>query len=77
MSTHYLYYGNSNHLPKLVILLILAILIALLMVSCKGLEPKTVRYYEKRGFKVYKPVSDKHARNKTLKSKKHNCSWTW
>lgn len=73
------YEANHRHDNTKMMLIITVVMIALLwMCSCKGLEPKTVRYYEKRGFRVYKPVSDKDARHKTLKSKKQsNCSWTW
>lgn len=59
---------------KIILLLILFLGSILTFTSCKGLEPKTVYYYEKKGFKVYKPVSDKHAKKK-ITSKKHTCRW--
>lgn len=63
-----------NKHNKIILLLILIVGGLLALSSCKGLEPKTVYYYEKKGFKVYKPVSDKHVKKK-ITSKKHTCRW--
>jgi len=63
-----------NKRNKIMLLLIVVLGSLLALSSCKGLEPKTVYYYEKKGFKVYKPVSHKQAKKK-ITSKKHTCQW--
>lgn len=49
--------------------LFLLLLTVIFITSCS--ETKYVPYYDKPGFKVYKPVSDKNAKNKKLTIKKN------
>lgn len=64
---------HNNNIFYIILILIIIIFLS----SCKtGKESgNSITYYEKRNFKVYKPVSDKKARHKKIKQLKHNCQW--
>ena len=63
---------KNNDNTWILFLAIVCISIIFILSSCKTKE--SILYYQKKGFKVYKPVSDKNAYKKVIK-KKYTCPW--